>query len=158
LPCIGLACLLVALQTLLSFPSIVVAAPSLVERHGMPQAVNQQTSLPCITTRAALHGKAWQFRAADGRPLYADVQARYRVDSGEMAGSAALAGIGYALLARAACETDLANGNLVQVKLDPEAMPLDVVACYPSHRHLAAKARALLALLQRLPGMLKMAA
>lgn len=53
----------------------------------------------------------------------------------------------------------LAQGNLVHVKLDLDAMPLDVVACYPSHRHLAAKTRALLALLQqRLPGMVKMAA
>lgn len=145
-------------QTLLSFPSIVVAAPSLIERHGMPQTVTQLTSLPCITTRAALHGRAWQFRATDGRPLHMDVQARYRVDSGEMAGSAALAGIGYALLARAACEADLAQGNLVHVKLDLEAMPLAVVACYPSHRYLAAKTRALLALLQqRLPQMVKMA-
>lgn len=54
---------------------------------------------------------------------------------------------------------DLEQGYLLQLELDLRAMPLDVVACYPSHRHLAAKTRALLALLQqRLPGVMKMAA
>ncbi len=136
-------------QTLLSLPSIVVAAPALLARTGTPQTVAQLAQLPCIATRAALHGKAWQFVGADGRAQPVAVQARYRADSGEMARSAALAGVGFALLARAACAAHLAQGDLVHVELDLHAVPLDVVACYPSQRHLAAKTRALLALLQQ---------
>jgi len=44
---------------------------------------------------------------------------------------------------------DLPQGSLVHIELDLQAVPLDVVACYLSHRHLAAKTRALLALLQQ---------
>lgn len=136
-------------QPLLSLASVVVAAPALLQRCAAPSTVKQLSELPCIATLSALNGAAWHFVDAHGRQSPVPVQARYRVDSGEMARSAALAGIGFAILARASCQADLDSGALLPVPLDLPPAPLELVASYPSRRHLAAKTRALLGLLQQ---------
>lgn len=134
---------------LLSLASCVVAAPALLERHAVPRTVRELRRLPCISTLSALHGSPWHFVDAEGGVLETPVQARYRVDSGDMARAAALAGIGFALLAEASCRGELERGDLMRVELDLHAAPLELVAAYPSRRHLAAKTRALLTLIQQ---------
>ncbi len=136
-------------QPLLSLGSVVVAAPALLQRCAAPTTVKQLAKLPCIATLSALNGAAWHFVDANGRQSPVPVQARYRVDSGEMARSAALAGIGFAILAQASCQADLDSGALLPVPLDLPPVPLELVASYPSRRHIAAKTRALLNLIQQ---------
>ena len=81
-------------RPLFSFPCCVVASPQLIARTGMPTHSEQLTALPCITTVSALAGQAWQFAAADGSFKKVNVNGHYRVNSGEMALHAALAGWG----------------------------------------------------------------
>jgi DNA-binding transcriptional LysR family regulator len=87
-------------RPLFSFPCCVVASPQLIARTGMPTNSEQLTALPCITTVSALAGQAWQFAAADGSFKKVNVNGHYRVNSGEMALHAALAGVGFAILGR----------------------------------------------------------
>ncbi len=131
-------------QTLLSLPSCVVASPSLLMRHPKPQTVQELQALPCISTRSALKGAPWHFLGERGQSIRLPVRSSYRVDSGELARTAALAGAGFALLAEAACQTELASGTLVRIDLDLQAAPLDIVAVYPSRHHVPAKVRVLL--------------
>ncbi len=49
-------------RELATLPSIVVAAPSLLARTGMPRHVRELKSLPCITTLSALKGQPGSFR------------------------------------------------------------------------------------------------
>ena len=46
---------------LVTFPCTIVAAPSVIERYGIPSHIQQFAELPCITTVSALKGMPWQF-------------------------------------------------------------------------------------------------
>lgn len=48
-------------RELATLPSIVVAAPALLARVGVPRQARQLKALPCITTLSALKGMPWQF-------------------------------------------------------------------------------------------------
>jgi DNA-binding transcriptional LysR family regulator len=131
-------------RPLASLPSLVVAAPALLERTGMPTHARQLRQLPCITTLSTLKGLPWQFVDAHGAIHRIPVQSRYRVNSGELAGAAALQGIGFAILAEAGCRDALADGRLQAVPLDMRTAPLELLAVY-GHRHfVTARVRGLL--------------
>ncbi|OZI71869.1 LysR family transcriptional regulator [Bordetella genomosp. 12] len=139
------ACITRELATL---PSIVVAAPELLARTGMPRHVRDLRSLPCITTLSALKGQPWQFLDAADAIVKVPVRSRYRVNSGELAVAGARQGIGFAIVAAYPCQEDLAAGRLQEVPLDLRPAPLQLLGAY-RHRHsVTARVRALLALIQ----------
>ena len=135
-------------QKLQSWPSHVVAAPSLLARTGMPSRLSQLASLPCISTLAALDGAPWRFLTRDGRLVHAPVAARYRVDSAALACTAAEQGVGFALLPEPSYREALRLGTVQLVPLELAPAPLDLLAVYPSREHQAPKMRALLAALR----------
>lgn len=140
-------------RELATLPSIVVAAPSLLARTGLPRQVRELKALPCITTHSALKGQPWQFLDASGRIVKVPVRSRYRVNSGELAVAGARQGIGFAIVAAHPCQEDLAAGRLQEVTLDLCPAPLQLLGAY-SHRHsVTRRVRALLELIQlRLAG------
>ena len=140
-------------RELATLPSIVVAAPSLLAKTGIPRHVRELRSLPCITTLSALNGQPWQFQDAAGQIVKVPVRSRYRVNSGELAVAGAREGIGFAIVAAYPCQEDLAAGRLQEVALDLCPSPLQLLGAY-SHRHsVTARVRALLDLIQvRLAG------
>ena len=136
-------------RELASLPSLVVAAPGLIARSGMPTRTAQLKTLPCITTLSALQGQPWRFVDAAGRMVKVPVRSRYRVNSGALALAGARQGIGYAILAAGPCQEDLAAGRLVEVPLELRPAPLQLLAVY-GHRHSAsARIRTLLDLIKR---------
>ena len=140
-------------RELATLPSIVVAAPALLAKTGIPRHVRELRSLPCITTLSALKGQPWQFLDATGEIVKVSVRSRYRVNSGELALAGARQGIGFAIMAAFPCQEDLAAGRLQEVPLDLCPAPLQLLGAY-SHRHsVTARVRALLDLIQvRLKG------
>lgn len=140
-------------RELATLPSIVVAAPALLAKTGMPRQVRELRSLPCITTLSALKGQPWQFLDATGEIVKVAVRSRYRVNSGELALAGALQGIGFAIVAAYPCQDYLDAGRLREVPLDLCPAPLQLLGAY-SHRHsVTARVRALLELIQlRLEG------
>lgn len=56
---------------LVTIPCTIVAAPSVIERYGIPSHIQQFADLPCITTVSALKGMPWQFvnKKGDSRQL-----------------------------------------------------------------------------------------
>lgn len=131
-------------QELHSFDCQVVAAPSLIERYGMPSSLDELEKLPCITTDTALDGQAWQFALPDGRFQVVNVASRFRVNSGRLAWAGAVKGLGFAMLAQQACQQEIEQGNLVAVPLPLPPAPLRLVLAYTHRRHLANSARALM--------------
>ncbi len=135
-------------RELATLPSIVVAAPALLARTGVPSQVRQLKSLPCITTLSALKGQPWQFLDASGEIVKVPVRSRYRVNSGELAVAGAREGIGFAIVAAYPCQEDLAAGRLLEVPLDMRPAPLQLLGAY-SHRHsVTTRVRTLLELIQ----------
>ena len=129
---------------LLTIPCTIVAAPSLIQRYGTPSRTQQFAELPCITTVSALKGAPWQFINKKGGFETIKVNAHYRVNSGEMAGRAAIAGVGFAILSKQTCQPYINDGRLIEVEFEQSAAPLQLFALYSDRRYLPAKTRALI--------------
>lgn len=136
-------------RELAHFPCVVVAAPSVIAAYGTPAQVRDFEQLPCITTVTALKGAAWQFIDEKGHFNTINVNGRYKVNSGEMAFKAAIAGIGFAILAEVACQSHIDSGKLIKIALPRTPAPLQLYAVYAQRRYLPAKARVLIDLLQQ---------
>jgi len=67
-----------------------------------------------------------------------------RVNSGEMAGRAAVAGVGFAILSKQACQPYINDGRLIEVEFEQSPAPLQLFALYSGRRYLPAKTRALI--------------
>lgn len=134
---------------LLTIPCTIVAAPSLIQRYGLPSRIQQFAELPCITTVSALKGTPWQFMNKKWGFETIKVNAHYRVNSGEMAGRAALAGVGFAILSKQACQPYINDGRLIEVEFEQSAAPLQLFALYSNRRYLPAKTRAFIDFIQQ---------
>lgn len=129
---------------LITIPCTIVAAPTLIKRYGHPSRIRQLEELPCITTVSALKGTPWQFVNAKGGFETIKVKGHYRVNSGQMAGQAALSGIGFAILSKQACQPYINDGRLIEIEFEQPAAPLQLFALYSDRRYLPAKTRALI--------------
>jgi len=129
---------------LMTIPCTIVAAPSVIQRYGTPTHIQQFEELPCITTVSALKGAPWQFVDAKGRFETIKVKGHYRVNSGEMAGRAAVAGVGFAILSKQGCQPYINDGQLIEVEFEQSAAPLHLFALYSNRRYLPAKTRTLI--------------
>lgn len=134
---------------LLTIPCTIVAAPALIQRYGMPSRIQQFEALPCITTVSALKGAPWQFVNKKGGFETVKVKGHYRVNSGEMAGRAAVAGVGFAILAKQACQPYINEGQLVDIEFEPSPAPLQLYALYSDRRYLPAKIRVFIDFIQQ---------
>ncbi|MEQ1107262.1 LysR family transcriptional regulator [Acinetobacter seifertii] len=134
---------------LVTIPCNIVAAPSLIQRYGTPTHIQQFEELPCITTVSALKGAPWQFVNKKGEFETIKVKGHYRVNSGEMAGQAAVAGIGFAILSKHACQPYISDGRLIELEFEQAVAPLQLFALYSDRRYLPAKTRALIDFIQQ---------
>ncbi|KKC44060.1 LysR family transcriptional regulator [Acinetobacter sp. V2] len=134
---------------LVTIPCTIVAAPSLIQHYGTPTHIQQFEELPCITTVSALKGAPWQFVNKKGEFETIKVKGHYRVNSGEMAGQAAISGVGFAILSKQACQPYISDGRLIEIEFEQSAAPLQLFALYSNRRYLPAKTRALIDFIQQ---------
>jgi DNA-binding transcriptional LysR family regulator len=120
---------------------ILCASPALVARLGAPRRAEDLRGLPAIVDTNYQGQANWRF-VEDGKVMPVHVTGPLRVNSPVAAETAALAGLGYALLPSFLAEPRIAAGTLVAVLADamPEGPSLQAV--YPHRRHLTAKVRA----------------
>lgn len=117
---------------LLKMPSVVVAAPKLIDIYGRPSSIDELKNLPCISTLTALQANPWHFVDHDNRLVSMNVKTRYRVDSSQMLISGAIAGIGYAIIPQFFCQDFINNGQLDLIELDLVPAPLEIIAVFPN--------------------------
>ncbi|QMS76056.1 LysR family transcriptional regulator [Aeromonas veronii] len=129
---------------LTTIPCTVVGSPSLIQKWGLPNHTSQLKTLPCITTVSALKGMPWQFTRTNSEFSTIQVNEHYRVNSGELALKAAIAGVGFAILAKVSCQEFIDNGSLVEIELELPAAPLQLFAVYANRQYLPAKTRVFL--------------
>lgn len=120
-----------------SWASVVVAAPSLLARTGMPESPSDLTKLPCISSLSALNGQPWIFCKPDGGLLSLRINSHYQVNSGVLAGAAAIEGVGFAILSRHLCEPAIREGKLQVIRFREEPAPVELRAVYASRRELS---------------------
>ncbi|KEA62211.1 Cyn operon transcriptional activator [Marinobacterium lacunae] len=131
-------------KEILRWPSCVVAAPQLLERHRLPHTLEELGKVPCITSLSVLQGMPWRFK--QNQTL--QVKSSYRINSGHMAKAAALKGLGFAILPVHACQAEIDKGSLVRVELDAEPEDLVLYAFYSGRKYPLEKVKVFLEHLQ----------
>ena len=128
-----------------SWDSVVVAAPELIKKTGVPQSLAQLSNMPCISSLSALQGQPWIFIHQEGKQEKVMINSQFRVNSGMLANAAAIKGIGYAILSLEACYQQVQQGKLSIITFkDLHPAPIELRAIYASRSSLSPKIDAFL--------------
>jgi DNA-binding transcriptional LysR family regulator len=121
------------------WPSGVVAAPELIQAYPRPYQITDLNHVPCISSLTAVNGTPWIFKNEQGDPVMQKVQSSFKINSGSLARSGALAGLGFAILPTESCINEINAGALEVVELEYTPDDLVLYAFYASRKHLAKK-------------------
>lgn len=127
---------------------VLCASPAYLKAAGVPrsfQELGEHTMLG-LGVRTEF---AWRFFDAKEAFVQLPLVPRVRVNSSRLLLELCREGLGIALLPGFLVAPDLASGRLVRVLPDARARPRDVCLLLPSTRHLSAKVRAFLDVLDR---------
>lgn len=126
-------------RKLASDQRIVCAAPSYLEKWGIPQTPQALSKHQCLHLMGL---DQWTFNTHN-KPLAIKTQSHFRTDNGEALRDACVSGLGIAISAQWSVYQHLERGELVQILKDyPLLSDTAIWAVYPSSRLLAPKVRA----------------
>jgi len=120
---------------------LLAAAPSYLERAGIPQSPDDLSEHALIIGPAGRGAEGWTFHKS-GRTQVLRVEGRYVLDGTEAATSAAVNGLGVVSTGDLACLRDLQQGALVKVLPDWEMGSVDVYIVFADGRSAKPSARA----------------
>jgi DNA-binding transcriptional LysR family regulator len=124
--------------------NILCAAPEYVQRCGMPMQPADLLQHTCIGYSYSATADEWQILDANGQPQSVKVQCVMHSNNGDTARAAAIGGLGVIWQPSFLVGADLRGGRLVRVLPDYHLPDIDVLAVYPSRRHLSAKVRVMI--------------
>lgn len=128
-------------RRLASSRNVVCAAPDYIERHGLPRTPQDLARHACIVYSLAAESDVWNLEDDAGAPHAVKVRAVMRSNNGDTCRAAAVAGLGVTWQPTFLVGDDLREGRLVPVLPGFRMVEIDVLAVYPSRRHLSAKVR-----------------
>jgi DNA-binding transcriptional LysR family regulator len=133
--------------------NVLCASPDYIQQHGMPQTPAELLQHACIGYSYAATADEWQMLDASGQPHAVKVNCLMHTNNGDTALAAALGGLGVIWQPTFLVGADLRAGRLQRVLPDYHMPDMDVLAVYPSRRHLSAKVRVMIDfLVQELAG------
>lgn len=124
--------------------NILCAAPDYIARRGMPLLPDDLQRHTCIGYSYAATADEWQILDAADQPRTVKVQCAMHTNNGDTARAAAIGGLGVIWQPTFLIGADLRAGRLVRVMPDYHLPDIDVLAVYPSRRHLSAKVRVMI--------------
>ncbi len=116
------------------------AAPAYLERHGEPRVPQDLAIHHCLVYSNDLKPDTWRVRGPSGIESIR-VNGPVCADNGDVLRSAALSGLGIALLPTFIVGADIRGGSLRQVLADYCPPPISIHAVFPSRRFLSARVR-----------------
>ncbi|WP_137817793.1 LysR family transcriptional regulator [Pseudomonas sp. 2FG] len=128
-----------AARKLATSQNILCASPDYLKRHGQPQTPTDLREHACVCYTYS--GDEWHFSDADGKTHSVKVTGQMHCNNGDTARAAALAGRGVIWQPTFLIGDDLRAGRLVPLLPGYRLAEIDVLAMYPSRRHLSAKVR-----------------
>lgn len=131
-----------AARKLATSHNICCAAPSYIAQYGAPQVPADLAGHHCIGYSYSTD--EWHFSDAAGQPHPVTVRCALHVNNGDTARAAALAGAGIVWQPTFLIGADLRAGRLVPLLPLFRLRDIDVLAIYPSRRHLSAKVRVMI--------------
>lgn len=120
---------------------IICAAPSYLERHGIPSAPEELLHHNCLTLYTVSRFNDWEFEGTDGNRVL-HVAGNFQANTADALYKAAIAGIGLARLSTWLVAPDIRAGRLVSVLPQYTHEKSAYYALYPHRRHLSRKVRA----------------
>lgn len=130
-----------AARKLAASHNIVCASPAYLQQHGAPRVPADLEAHRCLGYTYAATAHEWHFVDAEARPHMVRVNYAMHTNNGDTARAAALAGQGIIWQPAFLIGEDLREGRLVPVLPGYRMPDIDVLAIYPSRRHLSAKVR-----------------
>ena len=121
--------------------NIVCAAPAYLRQHGRPNSPADLADHACIGYTFSATGDDWHLFDAHGLEHVVKVPSVMRANNGDTARAAALAGVGVIWQPSFLVGDALRDGRLVPLLPGYRMADLDILAVYPSRRHLSAKVR-----------------
>jgi DNA-binding transcriptional LysR family regulator len=131
-----------AARKLATSRNILCASPAYLARYGYPAAPADLVEHRCIGYAYAATGNEWQLIDRERKTHAVKVNYHMHTNNGDTARAAALAGQGVIWQPTFLIGSDLRAGTLIQLLPDYRLPDIDVLALYPSRRHLSAKIRA----------------
>jgi DNA-binding transcriptional LysR family regulator len=125
------------------YQRLVLASPSYLARHGVPQHPLDLKQHRCLTVLGGDETRSWRF-VDGGQPIVVDLPLRYSVNQPDVLLDLAEAGMGIVFAGDYLCAESLANGRMVRLLADfAAAEPIGLYALYPP-LNLPAKTRVFL--------------
>jgi DNA-binding transcriptional LysR family regulator len=132
---------------LAEIPRIVVAAPSLLEKHPVSQ-IEQLAQAPWVALSLFYRNEVVLRHGADGSMQPINITPRMATDSLNALRMSALSGLGVAMLSAWIVADDLASGKLVHVLPEWQAIALPVYLVYPYSSYYPARLRTFIAMIR----------
>jgi DNA-binding transcriptional LysR family regulator len=121
-------------------PRVICAAPSYLQRHGVPQHPNDLREHECLTYGHLATGYQWKLSGPDG-DHWIQIPWTLCTNNAEVLRDAAVKGRGVALLPIFIAGADLRTGALTAVLTQYKAPEISAYAIYPQTKHLSVKVR-----------------
>ncbi|WP_374384374.1 LysR substrate-binding domain-containing protein [Dongia sp.] len=121
--------------------NLVCAAPAYLKAHGTPKQPRDLADHACLGFSYAATGDEWHFTDRTGAAQRVRVNCAFHTNNGETLRAAALAGHGIIRPAAFLVGEDIRAGRLVRLLPDHDISDTDLLALYPSRRHVSAKVR-----------------
>ncbi len=133
-----------AARKLATSRNICCAAPAYLAKHGTPTIPEDLKNHNCIGYSYSATADEWRFSDAAGHPHPVTVSCSLHANNGDTARAAAVAGVGVSWQPTFIIGDDLRAGRLVPILPGFHLPDIDVLAVYPSRRHLNAKVRVMI--------------
>ncbi|GAA5233405.1 LysR family transcriptional regulator [Verticiella sediminum] len=119
---------------------VVCASPEYLRLHGVPRTPEELTNRECLLYASRGEIVEWRFRNAEGERSVR-VNGRLRSTDANTLRLAGIEGIGIIRSPLFVVEEDLRTGRLQRILSEAQSVDPDLLAVYPSRRHLPAKVR-----------------
>lgn len=129
--------------------NVLCASPDYIQQHGMPLSPADLPRHACIGYSYAATADEWHMLDGSGQPHAVKVRCVMHTNNGDTARAAALGGLGIIWQPTFLVGDDLRAGRLQRVMPEYHMQDMDVLAVYPSRRHLSAKVRVMIDFLVR---------
>ena len=133
-----------AARKLATSRNFVCAAPAYLRRHGRPKTPADLARHACITYAYSATGSEWPLVDDAGTVHAVRVNSVMQTNNGDTALQAAIAGLGIIWQPGFLVGPELRAGRLVSVLPGWRIPDIDVLAIYPSRRHITAKVRTMI--------------
>jgi DNA-binding transcriptional LysR family regulator len=131
-------------RKLVTAHSVICASPDYILRHGTAETLKDLMNHACIGYAFAANGDNWSLLDEAGMAHVVTAPCIMHCTNGHAMRAAALAGKGIVQLPTFMVGQDLEEGTLLPLLKRYRVPDIDVLAIYPSRRHLSAKVRVMI--------------